>query len=100
MTRLTRRDVLKATAAASTLFPLFTVAGTRASGQVVGANERLRVGVVGIGGRGSGHVGEFLQIPNVEVAYLIDPDSRRFPAMSKVVTDRSSAEPKCVQDIA
>ena len=78
MTRLTRRDVLKATAAASTIFPLFTVAGTRASGQVLGANEKLRVGVAGIMGRGRSHVDEFLQIPNVQVACLIDPDSRLF----------------------
>ena len=63
MTKLTRRDVLKATAAASTIFPLFTVAGTRASGQVLGANEKVRVGVVGIGGRGSNHVDEFLRHP-------------------------------------
>jgi len=100
MTRLTRRDVLKATAAASTLFPLFTVAGTRASGQVVGANDRLRVGVVGVGGRGGGsHVPEFLAIPNVEIAYLVDPDTRLFAGPSKRIQDRSAMEPKCVQDV-
>jgi predicted dehydrogenase len=99
MTRLTRRDVLKATAAASTIFPLFTVAGTRASGQVLGANEKVRVGVAGINGRGRSHVDEFLQLPNVEVAYLIDPDSRLFRGVSQRIVDRSSVEPKCVQDI-
>ncbi|MHB8865851.1 MAG: Gfo/Idh/MocA family protein [Pirellulaceae bacterium] len=99
MSRLTRRDFLRVTAAASTVFPLFTVAGTRASGKVLGANETVRVGVVGIGGRGRGHLDEFLGMDNVEVAYLIDPDSRPFGGLSKRCLDKSKVEPKCVPDI-
>ncbi len=99
MTRLTRRDLLKATAAASTIFPLFTISGTRASGQVTGANDRLRIGVAGIHGRGQNHVDEYVKMPDVEVAYLIDPDSRLFSGVSKRVADRTSVEPKCVQDV-
>ena len=53
MSRLTRRDFLRVTAAASTVFPLFTVAGTRASGKILGANDTVRVGVAGINGRGA-----------------------------------------------
>lgn len=36
--------------AASTVFPLFTIEGTKASGQVIGANDTIRVGVAGING--------------------------------------------------
>ncbi|NLX54234.1 MAG: Gfo/Idh/MocA family oxidoreductase [Planctomycetaceae bacterium] len=99
MTRLTRRDVLKATAAASTIFPLFTVAGTRASGQVVGANNRVRIGVAGIHGRGISHIDEYVRIPDVEVACLIDPDTRLFRGTSRRIAERANTEPKCVQDI-
>ena len=78
MTRMTRREVLKATAAASTLF---RSSRSRARGPPAkcGRQREVRVGVAGINGRGRSHVDEFLQMPDVEVAYLIDPDSRLFP---------------------
>ena len=76
MSRLTRRRFLQGAVAASSVFSLFTVAGTRASGKVLGANDTIRIGVAGINGRGRSHIDEFLKMDNVEVAYLIDPDSR------------------------
>ena len=53
MSRLNRRKFLQTSAAASTAFGLFTIAGTKASGQVLGANDTVRVGVAGIRGRGA-----------------------------------------------
>jgi predicted dehydrogenase len=50
--------------------------GTRASGQVKGANERLRVAVAGVKGRGKSHIAGWLGQENVEIAYLIDPDAQ------------------------
>ena len=61
MSKLTRRSFLKATAAASTAFPLVTIAGTKSSGQVLGANDTIRVGVAGLNGRGGAHVGAFAE---------------------------------------
>ncbi len=98
MARLTRRNVLKG-ALASTTFPLFTVAGTKASGKVLGANDTIRVAVAGINGRGTAHISEFAGLEGVEVAYLVDPDSRLFESRSKQVRDRSGKDPQCVQDI-
>ena len=46
-------------AAASAAFGLFTIAGTKASGRVLGANDTIRVGVAGIHGRGQSHIDEF-----------------------------------------
>ena len=44
MQKTTRRRFLKQAAAASAVFPLFTIAGTKSSGKVLGANEVVRVG--------------------------------------------------------
>ncbi|MEA1952067.1 MAG: gfo/Idh/MocA family oxidoreductase, partial [Planctomycetota bacterium] len=50
-----RRSFLKKTAAAS-LGASFVIAGTKASGRVIGANDKIRVGVAGIHGRGGAHI--------------------------------------------
>jgi predicted dehydrogenase len=44
--------------------------------RVLGANERVRVAVVGINSRGNAHIGGYIGQPNVEVAALVDPDRR------------------------
>ncbi|HZL88501.1 MAG TPA: Gfo/Idh/MocA family oxidoreductase [Pirellulaceae bacterium] len=98
MSRLSRRTVLKA-AAASAVFPLFTISGTKASGSVIGANDTIRVGVAGINGRGGAHISELSQVPNVQITHLIDPDSALFASRTKTVADRFGKEPTCVQDI-
>ena len=58
MSRLNRRTFLKAAGAASAAFPLFTVAGTKASGRVLGANDAVHVGVAGLHGRGGSHISD------------------------------------------
>jgi predicted dehydrogenase len=99
MSKLTRRTFLKATAAASTAFPLFTIAGTKASGRVIGANDTIRIGVAGINSRGTAHIGGFAPQENVDVTYLIDPDTRLFESRSKQVEAKGGNRPTCVQDI-
>ncbi len=42
-----------------------------------GANEKVVMGLVGCGGRGTSLVRGFARRPNVEIAYLCDPDGRR-----------------------
>jgi len=99
MSKLTRRRFIKNTAAASTVFPLFTIAGTKASGKVLGANDTIRIGVAGINGRGKSHIDAFAPMDNVEVTYLIDPDSRLFESRSSMVRSKGGNDPTCVQDI-
>jgi len=43
-----------------------------AATRVIGANDRIRVGVVGIGGRGRDHILSFLQIPEAQITGLCD----------------------------
>ncbi|MDR2041623.1 MAG: Gfo/Idh/MocA family oxidoreductase, partial [Tannerella sp.] len=43
-------------------------------GQAAGANDRIRIAVLGLNGRGQTHVEEIMKQPNVTVAALCDPD--------------------------
>src|SRR5438034_7610534 len=71
---VTRRDFLKtaATTASATAFSGITFL-TRPE-RVFGANDRVRVAVCGLNGRGKDHVDAFSRVPNVEIAALCDVD--------------------------
>src|SRR5205823_9098459 len=71
MSTFSRRQFL---AAAATV----AVAGTKSSAKVLGANDRVRIGVAGLNGRGGSHVGAWSGMKDVEIAYLIDPDTRTY----------------------
>jgi predicted dehydrogenase len=96
MARLTRRSFIKSTlAAAGTI----AIGGTKSSGRIIGANDTIRVAVAGLHGRGASHVGAYLTMKNVEIAYLVDPDTRTFATRIKQMDAKSAAKPKTVQDI-
>lgn len=102
MSRCSRRDFLKRTAVGGLAAASLTVAGTKAPARVLGANDTVRVAVVGINARGSEHIRELSRIAktnNVEIAYLVDPDSRLFPEKSELVNRNMGKTPKCVQDL-
>lgn len=42
---------------------------------IMGANDRFRIAVCGVNGRGKSHISGFSKQDNVEIAYLVDPDS-------------------------
>ena len=73
MANVSRRKFLKNTTAAGASVLL---TGTRASGKILGANDRLRIAVAGLNGRGQSHLSGWLSQDNVEIAYLIDPDQK------------------------
>ena len=74
MARLNRRDFLKGSLAVAGA--AIMIGGTKASGKIIGANERFRIAVCGVHGRGGDHIGGYIGQPNVEIAYLADPDSK------------------------
>ena len=71
MNKITRRDLLK-TALPATIaaYSIPTIIPASA----FGANDRLRVAVIGVNGRGKDHISGFMNLPNVEVATLCDVD--------------------------
>ncbi|MFI4876584.1 MAG: Gfo/Idh/MocA family protein [Blastopirellula sp. JB062] len=98
MYRPTRRTLLKQLAACG-VGASITISGTKSSGQVVGANDRVRVAVAGINGRGRIHMQVFSGMKDVEVAYLVDPDSRLFAPRSAELEGKTGKKPQCVQDV-
>jgi predicted dehydrogenase len=72
MSRISRRQFMKSTTAAAGASLL--LCGSKASARVIGANDRLRIAVAGVNGRGQSHMDGWLGQDNVEIAYLIDPD--------------------------
>lgn len=97
MSLQSRRNFLKSTLAAAATV---TIAGTKSSGRVLGANDTIRIGVAGLNGRGGSHVGEWGKMTGVEITYLIDPDTRTYAKRQKQLAGlKSGAAPKTVQDI-
>jgi len=75
MKNLSRRQFIKGSIAA---MATITVAGTKSSGQVRGANETIRVAVAGLNGRGGSHVSAYNGMQGVQITHLVDPDTRTF----------------------
>jgi len=66
--------------------------------KVFGANEKVVIGVMGLGGRGTYLAEKFASRPDAEVAYLCDVDTRRFARARAAVEDVQDKLPKMVQD--
>jgi predicted dehydrogenase len=67
---LKRRTFLKAAGGAGAVMSLPAL-------NVLGANEKVRVGFIGLGGRGKGSVNWFNKLDDVEIAGFCDPDEGR-----------------------
>ena len=87
MSKATRRTFLKASSAVGASF---LITGTKASGNILGANDRVRIGVVGLNGRGSAHIGGFGGLDNVEIAYVVDPDANVLASRLKGVQSKEA----------
>jgi hypothetical protein len=77
MPPLTRRTFLQRTSLAAGV-TLATASGLRPStfANPIGANGDVRIGVIGLNGKGSGHLKNLLKMPGVRVAGLCDVDPR------------------------
>ena len=62
------------------------------------AGEKIIMGVMGLGGRGTDLAEKVAQRPDVEIAYLSDPNTRRFARAREVVEEAQGTRPKMVQD--
>lgn len=86
-----RRGFLKTTAVG---VATATTVSALTAHRAIGANDKIRLALIGCGGRGSGVAREFASLANVEFAYVCDPDSSRVAdAVRKL-----SNQPKPVND--
>ncbi len=75
-----------------------TLAGTRLNRAAASANERIRLGVMGLGIRGPMVAEYFARTPGVEVVTMSDCDTRRFEKPAKLIEDVQKKRPQLVQD--
>jgi len=80
---------------------LATVATSQlvAPARAAGANERVRIGLIGCGGRGTGVATTFTKLPNAQIVYACDPDSTRAAATAEKLASASGNKPQAVQDL-
>ncbi len=71
-----RRDFIKKSVIGTTGI---TIGGmgfsAKSYASILGANDRFRMAVCGVNGRGKSHINGFGKLENLEIAYLVDPDS-------------------------
>jgi len=93
MTDQTRRTFLKQAAigAAVLAYP---------SSKVLGANDRVRVGMIGVGDRGNDLLDQLVKVPNVDLVVMADVYSRRRDqAKSKVPTIQTVSDYRRLLDV-
>jgi len=106
MPKISRREMLErsmvaaAAAASATSFAGPGLASeVKPYGAKAGANERVRLALVGVGGRGMQHLGPLLQMRDVcEVAALCDVDENVIARAAKYIEDKSGKKPAYVKD--
>ena len=92
MKLLNRRQFMKRSIGAAATF---TVLSQRKS---YAANNKIIMGVMGLGGRGTYLAERFASRPDAEIAYLCDVDTRRFARAKEAVQEVQNRSPKLVQD--
>ena len=57
--------------------------------RVIGANDRIRIGLIGCGGMGSGDLRDFLKVDNVECVALCDVDKRQIDRAQQEIVGKA-----------
>src|SRR5436189_2311589 len=90
-----RRDFLKTTGKAVTVGAATLALG----GTILGANDRVRVAICGVRGRGNDHIKGFARVPNAEIVALCDVDENVLNQRLGNVQALGKAKPKGYGDI-
>ncbi len=85
-TGITRRSFLKGAAAGG------AVAFLSPARRVLGANNTVRVAIIGTGNMGGGHVGHFDGLKDVEVVALCDADTKRMQGAARKLKHKVTLE--------
>ncbi|MDO4569160.1 MAG: Gfo/Idh/MocA family oxidoreductase [Planctomycetia bacterium] len=84
---VSRRMFIKTTAAAASICALPFV-----SAQSLSANDKIRLAVIGLGGRGLSLAHTFAEMPNVEIAAVVDPDSIRVERAATQIKEKHDTD--------
>jgi predicted dehydrogenase len=99
MSRLnaSRRDFLRITGAGVATTALTATASSYAS--ILGANDRVRVAVCGVRGRGNDHIHGFSRVPGTELAALCDIDENVTQQRVQEIEKMGLPKPKSYVDV-
>ena len=78
MSENTRRDFMKQAALGTAAFLAYPTS------KVLGANDRVRIGMIGVGGRGQDLLQQVLKVPNVQLVAMADVYTRRHDEARKL----------------
>ena len=99
---ISRKDFLKQTLAGAAALSLGGVTSAMANssyGKVMGANERIRIGVIGVNSRGRAIANELSKLPECEVAYVCDVDTRAIARCQESVQKITGKAPRGEKDL-
>jgi predicted dehydrogenase len=77
----------------------FAMSGLASPRKMEAASDKVVIGFIGVGGRGSFLLSLFLQRPDVEIAYICDVARERRDAGVKMVEAATGRQPKAVEDL-
>jgi predicted dehydrogenase len=89
-----RRQFVKNTALAGAALTLPTIIPA----QAFGANDRINVAVLGVHGRGKNHIDGYMNLDNVQVTTLCDPDMNVCEERANEFGEKYNTRMKTVQD--
>lgn len=90
MAAVTRRRFLASSA--------LTLSAATYAGAARGPNDRVRLAVMGVHGRGKGLIKAFVGQPNVEITHIIDPDTNTY-ASAIAEAGKQATPPKTATDV-
>ncbi len=92
----TRRDFIKksiGSAAAISVGGTLPAFGAKSYANIIGANEKIIVSMMGVNSRGKSLAKNFSRQENCEVAHICDVDSRAITACAEAIKDRQARVP-------
>ncbi|MCK4966424.1 Gfo/Idh/MocA family oxidoreductase, partial [bacterium] len=91
MKSFTRRDFLKSSVGAAAVAAL-------SRKNIAGANDKVVLGVMGVGGRGIELIRHLIKRSDVRIKYICDADTSRYARAAEIVIEDHGYKPKFVQD--
>ena len=76
MSKLTRRDLIKNVSAAVACVGLGSASRAAISSKIIGANNDIRIAIVGLRKKGKEHIDIFSRVPGVRIVALCDADTQ------------------------
>lgn len=98
---VSRRSFIKSAlmgAAAASVSSPFSAFAIDPTGKVLGANDKIRIGMIGVNSRGKGIASGLAKLPDCEITWICDVDSRAIAVCQEAVKKITGKTPKGERD--